>query len=191
MRITSRQLRSIIRRELLNEVELSNQVTLGPHVIETRKRNYKKVKDALLKTYKWFVYVGANYPDGKVTADQNYFFEFSFYADVNDGNTCDVCLSNMADPENWVFIKKGTQFKGLNDKQVMGGGLRPDGSAAMDVGQFPYTLPEIYKILKGTIENNLHLSLALSDDPFRDEDEDTDVASTGTPVATSDGKEPT
>jgi len=106
MIITSKQLRQLIREELLREVENPG----GGMQVASAKGNINTATTELTKTYEWFknsVFPAVEDNSWPVIADQDYRIEFA-----DDIRKTNADLNNSS-----LYIKKGTSFSSANDKK--------------------------------------------------------------------------
>jgi len=123
MRITSRQLRQIIREELVREAEQNP----GSAAINLKLTAIKKrITDELSKTNEWFknvVFPAIENNDWPVIADQDYLVNVAI---DSTENLSDVFLKYKINDFD-VHIKKGTTYKSIDDEQPVRYGAQVDG----------------------------------------------------------------
>ena len=148
MRITESHLRQVIRAVINEDVNPGSGMSMAIQKGENKisLNNKKIVEDELTKTYDWFkntVFPAVESDEWPIIADQDYtiLFDSSFWQKKMIGNTS----------EGRIFLKKGTQFLGINDKQS----ISMLGSARLAGGNYtPVDLREIYDLLEEEVVNH-------------------------------------
>ena len=155
MKITSRQLRQIIKEELHRSILEADEVqssmtslpadsTQGSGLRAAAQKGKKALLTSeLTKTYMWFknfVFPAVEENKWPIIADRDYMFFFN----RKDG---DINSLRPGD-ENFFYVKKGTRYKSLTDSQTFYVGDPAAGGQPHEVKQ---TLEDVYEALTDLI----------------------------------------
>lgn len=157
MRITDRQLRKIIREELIRE-EQNPGSAFASAASRGDSARRKKIADAMTETYDWFVqniFPALEYDQWTPSpvADKNYLIS-------PDGRFLNTDV-DMGDPGTaGVYIKAGTRFTGPNADYPLSYRNANGNAGALN----PRSLEKMYELLEDTADN-FNLSVAMQSFP--------------------------
>jgi len=155
MRITSRQLRQIIREELVREDEQRPGSPMRRSKVISAK---SQATAELTKTHDWFkntVFPAIENNTWPVVADQDYVGYLTFFAEEDPAKN-EENWANFVLKDEQMLIKKGTTFNSVDDKQPV-----YQGKPAAIV---PQSLADVYSQLDNVVVD-LKLSVPMESFP--------------------------